>query len=210
MFLAAHPALRVEFVLSDQRQDLVADAIDVAIRIGHLPDSAAVARRIGFSHRLLAASPTYLRKAGTPKAPDDLLAHALVVGPASLGPEAWALRKDGKATSVRVMGRVTVTAMEAAIAAAVAGLGIVSTGHLSCRAELASGALARVLPDWEMGRAEVSAILPAGRAAKRAARAFVEFLVAELRSISVWGGPEASLASTPAKADASRRRAKKA
>jgi DNA-binding transcriptional LysR family regulator len=108
------------------------------------------------------------------------------------------------------MGRVTVTAMEAAIAAAVAGLGIVSTGHLSCRAELESGALARVLPDWEMGRAEVNAILPAGRAAKRAARAFVEFLVAELRSISVWGSPEASLASTPTKAEARRRRAKMA
>src|SRR5579859_6598108 len=153
-FLSRHPDLRIELVLSDQRQDLVADAVDVAIRIGYLPGAAAVARRIGVSHRLLVASPTYLRKAGSPKSPADLAAHALIVGPASAGPEGWAFRKDGKATSVRVVGRVTVTAIEVATAAAVAGLGIVSMGHLACRAELESGALVRVLPDWEMGSAD--------------------------------------------------------
>jgi DNA-binding transcriptional LysR family regulator len=183
-FLSRHPELRIELVLSDQRQDLVADAVDVAVRIGYLPGSSAVARRIGISHRLLAASPKYLRKAGTPKTPADLSAHSLIVGPASLGPEGWAFRKDGKATSVRVVGRVTVTAIEAATASAVAGLGIVSMGHLACRAELESRALVRVLPDWEMGQADVRAILAAGRAAKPSARAFVAFLVAELREIS--------------------------
>jgi len=189
-FLSQHPDLRIEFVLSDQRQDLVADAVDVAVRIGYLPGAATVARRIGVTHRVLVASPAYLRKAGTPTTPADLAAHALIVGPASGGPEGWAFRKDGKATSVRVVGRVRVTAIEAATAAAVAGLGIVSMGHLACRAELEGGALVRVLPDWEMGHADVKAILTAGRAAKPAARAFVEFLVAELRGISEgWGVP---------------------
>jgi DNA-binding transcriptional LysR family regulator len=99
--------------------------------------------------------------AGTPKTPSDLAAHALIVGPASLGAEGWAFRKDGNTSSVRVIGRVTVTAIEAATAAAVAGLGIVSMGHVGCREELESGALARVLPDWEMGHADVKAILTA-------------------------------------------------
>jgi DNA-binding transcriptional LysR family regulator len=183
-FLSKHPGLRIALVLSDQRQDLVADAVDVAIRIGFLPGAATVARRIGVSHRVLVASPAYLREAGAPKTPADLAAHALIVGPASGGPEGWAFHKDGKATSVRIVGRVTVTAIEAATAAAVAGLGIVSMGHLACRAELRSGALVRVLPEWEMGEADVKAILTAGRAAKPAARAFVEYLVAELRDIS--------------------------
>jgi DNA-binding transcriptional LysR family regulator len=188
-FLSRHPALRIELVLSDQRQDLVADSVDVAIRIGYLPGAAAVARKIGVSYRVLVASPAYLRKAGQPETPADLAAHALIVGPASLGAEAWVLWKDGKATSVRVVGRVTVTAIEAATAAAVAGLGIVSMGRVGCRAELESGALVRVLPDWEMGHADVKAILPAGRAAKPAARAFVEFLVADLRDISEGRSP---------------------
>ena len=187
-FLSQHPDLRLELVLSDQRQDLVADSVDVALRIGYLPGVTAVARRIGVSHRLLVASPSYLRRAGAPKTPADLASHALIVGPASGGPEGWAFRKDGKATSVRVVARVTVTAIEAATAAAVAGLGIASTGHVACRAELEGGALVRVLPDWEMGHAEVKAILTAGRAAKPAARAFVDFLVAELRGISEWRG----------------------
>jgi DNA-binding transcriptional LysR family regulator len=64
-------------------------------------------------------------------------------------------------------------------------------GHLACRAELESGALVRVLPDWEMGHADVKAILTAGRGAKPAARAFVEFLAAELRHISEWRGADA-------------------
>jgi DNA-binding transcriptional LysR family regulator len=180
-FLSKHPGLRIALVLSDQRQDLVADAVDVAIRIGYLPGAATVARRIGVSRRILVASPAYLRESGAPKTPADLAAHALIVGPASAGPEGWAFHRNGKMTSVRVVGRVTVTAIEAATAAAVAGLGIVSMGHLACRAELESGALVRVLPDWQMGEADVKAILTAGRAAKPAARAFVEYLVAELR-----------------------------
>lgn len=206
-FLSQHPHLRIEFVLSDQRQDLVADAVDVAVRIGYLPGAATVARRLGITHRLLVASPAYLRNAGTPRTPADLAAHALIVGPASGGPEGWAFRKDGKTTSVRAVGRVTVTAIEAATAAAVAGLGIVSMGHLACRAELESGALVRVLPDWEMGSAEVKAILTAGRGAKPAARAFVEFLVAELRDVSEgWvvarrAGSAADNGSARAKAD---------
>jgi DNA-binding transcriptional LysR family regulator len=187
-FLARHPALRIELLLNDQRQDLVADAIDVAVRIGALTDSTAVARRIGVSHRLLAASPAYLSKAGTPRAPADLAAHAVIVGPASAGPDGWAFRKGGKATSVRVSGRVVVTGTEGATASAVSGLGIVSTGHVACRAELETGALVRVLPDWDMGFGEVNAVLPAGRAAKPAARAFTEFLVAELRNLSEWPG----------------------
>jgi DNA-binding transcriptional LysR family regulator len=184
IFFPSHPDLRIEFVLSDQRQDLVADAVDVAVRIGYLPGAANIVRRLGVSQRVLVASPAYLRKAGTPKTPAELATHALIVGPASKGPEGWAFWKDGKAASVRVVGRVTVTAIEAATAAAVAGLGIVSMGHLACRAELENGSLVQVLPDWEMGRADVRAVLTAGRAAKPAARAFVEFLVAELREIS--------------------------
>jgi DNA-binding transcriptional LysR family regulator len=84
---------------------------------------------------------------------------------------------------------VTVSAIEVATAAAVAGLGILSMGHLACRTEIESGALVRVLSDWEMGSAEVKAVLTAGRAAKPAARAFVDFLVAELRDVSAGAGP---------------------
>jgi DNA-binding transcriptional LysR family regulator len=182
-FTRLHPALRIEFVLSDQRQDLVNEAVDVALRIGVLNDSNAVARRIGVTHRILAASPTYLERAGTPKIPSDLSTHAVIVGPAAAGMKGWTFHKDGKATSVRVEGQIISNGSEGSTAAAVAGLGIVSTGHLSCRAEITSGSLVPVLPDWAMGSADVNAVLPAGRAAKPSARAFTDFLVKALRDL---------------------------
>jgi DNA-binding transcriptional LysR family regulator len=95
--------------------------------------------------------------------------------------EGWAFKKDGKATSVRVEGRFVLNGAEGATAAAVAGLGIVSSGALSMLKELESGQLVRVLPDWEMGTADINVVLPAGRAAKPSARAFTEFVSLELR-----------------------------
>jgi DNA-binding transcriptional LysR family regulator len=131
----------------------------------------------------LAASPAYLERTGTLQLPSDLARHSVIVGPAGLGSEAWAFQKEGKTMSVRVEGRIISNGSEGSTAAAVAGLGIVSTGHLSCRGEIANGSLVRVLADWSMGSAEVNAVLPAGRAAKPSARAFAEFLVKELQDL---------------------------
>jgi DNA-binding transcriptional LysR family regulator len=76
---------------------------------------------------------------------------------------------------------LSVTLAEGAVAGAVAGLGIVTTNIGSCHKELTSGALIRLLPDWDMGLTEVHAVMPGGRAAKPSARVFTEFLVAEFR-----------------------------
>ena len=175
LFTDQHPALRVEFVLNDERQDLVGEGIDVALRVGSLADSSAVARKIGMAHRILAASPAYLFKAGTPGSPSDLSGHSLIVGPAGRGAEGWAFRKGSKVESVNVEGRIILNGAEGAVVATVAGLGIVSSGFFGMLRELQSGELVQVLPDWEMKSAEVNVIMPAGRAAKPSARAFAQF-----------------------------------
>jgi DNA-binding transcriptional LysR family regulator len=179
-FMNRHPALRVDLILDDHRQDLVTEGVDVALRFGGLSDSTAVARRITAWPRILAASPAYLAKAGTPNGPEDLAMHTLIVGPVGRG-TSWSFRKGRRAISVRVAGRLSVTLTEGSVAAAVAGLGMVSTNLGSCAKELTSGALIRLLPDWDMGLIEVHAVMPAGRAAKPSARVFTEFLVAEFR-----------------------------
>lgn len=179
-FTDRHPALRVEFILNDQKQDLVGDAVDVALRVGSLADSSAIARKLGTVHRVLAASPAYLEKAGTPRKPADLHGHTFVVGPAGRGMEGWTFKKNGKTVSVRVDGRFLLNGGEGATAAAVAGLGIISAGRLGMLAELESGRLIRILPEWRMGAADVHIVLPAGRAAKPSARAFAHFIAAEL------------------------------
>lgn len=176
-FMRQHPALRLALQMSDQRQDLVSESIDVALRFGALADSNAVARRIGTSQRLLVAAPAYLAQAGTPAMPGELAAHALIVGPAGAAAEAWVFSRGGRTLSLRAEGRLSANVNEAATMAAVAGLGIMSTGSWACRAELADGSLVRVLPDWDMGATEINAVFPAGRAAKPAARAFVDHLL---------------------------------
>jgi DNA-binding transcriptional LysR family regulator len=178
VFLEKHPALRIELLVDDYRQDLVGDRVDVALRLGILPDSTATARRIAAWPRVLAASPSYLAKAGEPRALTDLGAHAVILGP--VRPQrAWSFRKDGKATSVRVDGRLSATVNEVSTAAAVAGVGIVAMPLVGCRKELEDGTLVRILPDLDIGSVPMHAVFAAGRAAKPSARAFAEFLVAE-------------------------------
>jgi DNA-binding transcriptional LysR family regulator len=182
-FTDQHPRLRVEFALNDDRQDLVGESIDVALRIGVLNDSTAITRKIGTVHRVVVAAPAYLARSGAPSVPDDLANRAIIVGPAGRVMEGWAFRRDRKTSSVRVEGRFILNGTDAAVAAAVAGLGILSTGDLSVKSDLETGRLVRVLTDWEMGSADINVVLPAGRAAKPSARAFSDFMAAEFREL---------------------------
>jgi DNA-binding transcriptional LysR family regulator len=182
-FADRHPKLRIEFALDDARHDLIGESVDVAVRIGSLNDSTILARKVGTVRRVLVASPTYLAKAGIPATPSDLTEHTLIFGPAGRSSEAWSFRRNGKSTRIRIQGRFIINATEAATAAAVAGLGIHSTGERSILSELQSGALVRVLPDWEIGSSNIHVILPAARVAKASARAFVDFITAQMREI---------------------------
>jgi len=180
-FLARHPSLNVSLLMSDQRQDTVKEGVDVALRLGELADSTATARLIGRTQRVIVASPTYLKARGAPRAPDDLAAHAAIVGPAGTSAGTWSFQKDGQSVSARINSRLTVTGNEAAVAAAVAGMGVVTTALWGCRAELASGSLIQLLPDWKMGEVEAHGMFTPGRRPKPSARALVEYLIAELR-----------------------------
>jgi DNA-binding transcriptional LysR family regulator len=179
-FLDRHPALRVDMRISDQRQDLVVDGVDVALRLGSLPDSAVVARKLAEAPRLIVASPAYLERRGRPRSPADLASHAVIIGPGVAGSNALTFTKEGRRASARVEGRLTTAANEGATAGAMAGLGITITSLWACRAEIERGELVRVMEDWEMAKVELHALFPAGRAASPAARAFIDYLAPQL------------------------------
>ena len=84
-FLERHPALRIDLDINDGRQDLIADGVDVALRIGPMPDSSALARKLAEAARLLLASPSYLQRFDRPQAPSDLARHAVIIGPGPPG-----------------------------------------------------------------------------------------------------------------------------
>jgi DNA-binding transcriptional LysR family regulator len=175
-FMQANPALRIEFLMDDKRQDLLGDNVDIAIRFGPLEDSTATARFLGWNPKLLLASPAYLRRAGIPASPADLTQHAIVMGPAGEVSDAWRFTRDKLEVVPDIEPSLRFTVSDAAIVAAKEGLGIVSAVGWSCRTELSSGALVRVLPEWDLAPTPAHALFPAGRSAKLAARSFADFL----------------------------------
>jgi len=191
-FMSRHPALRIDLMMADRREDLVAEGVDVALRFGPLSDSTATVRRILAWPRVLAASRAYLHRAGAPLAPADLAQHAIILGPASLGGH-WSFRKGDAATSFQVEGKLTIRTSLGAIAAAVEGLGIVMTPLGACRRELERGELVRLLPEWDAGTVELNAVYASGRAAKPSARAFVDYLIAALHEADATGRADTQL-----------------
>jgi DNA-binding transcriptional LysR family regulator len=183
-FRRRHPRLRIDLLTSDAREDLLGEGVDVAFRFGTLADSSATARRIGSMPRVVVASPSYLRRAGRPRVPADLARHDVIFGPAGHLPAALTFRKGGREEQVDVAPWLTTSVHEVAVAAAVAGLGIVSGGRWACRDEQAAGRLVAVLADWTMDPIDVHAVFPSGRSAKPAARAFANYLAEELAGAS--------------------------
>ncbi len=181
-FLARHPDLFLELAIDDQRQDLIQDGIDVAIRLGKLPDSSAVARLIGRWPLIVVAAPDYLAKHGIPETPEALADHVFVIAGPVAGKELL-FRQGNRQVTVQPKGQIAINGAEVALSAVRAGLGIAVASLPSFSQDLTAGGLVRLLPDWHLGDIEAHAVFANGHNAKPAARAFVEHLVAEWRSI---------------------------
>jgi DNA-binding transcriptional LysR family regulator len=127
-FLDAHPAVSVDLVLSDGVMDLAEQGLDLAVRIGRLPDSSLRSRRLGALRRILVASPAYLARRGAPAAPEDLAGHDLVVFGPQGAPPVWRFAgAEGREVTLRPQARFSVNEAEAAVAAAAEGRGILQS-----------------------------------------------------------------------------------
>lgn len=173
-FLDRHPDLEIDIILDDRIIDLVAEGIDLALRMGDLPDSAAVARRIARGRRSVIATPAYLARAGVPRHPADLAGHEAVVQ--STLSSQWTFRQGGDAVAVTTRGRVRLSAAEGLRAAVLADMGFAIASDWMFHPDLASGAVRRVLEDWELPPLDLWAIFPTGRLATAKARMFADFV----------------------------------
>jgi DNA-binding transcriptional LysR family regulator len=173
-FLARHPSLDIDVILDDRVIDLVSEGIDIALRLGTLADSTAVARRLARGSRSVVATPAYLARAGTPKLPTDLVHHHAVVY-SQLG-DNWVFRRGDTEMSVAVRGRLRVSAAEGTRAAVLADMGLAVASDWMFAPELASGAVKRVLPEWTLPPIDLWAVFPTGRLASAKARAFADFV----------------------------------
>lgn len=181
-FAARHPAVNAELLLLDQPLDLVAEGMDLAVRIGRLPDSALVAIPVGVARRMLCASPAYLKRAGAPRSPEELAAHRCV---ASSGPARgfqWQLGSGKQAKLVKVRPAFSSNQIAAAIDAAVSGLGIGQFLDYQVQAHVASGRLKRILLDFEPPAQPINLVHPHARLPSPNVRAFIDWGVPRLRS----------------------------
>ncbi|UAK26482.1 LysR family transcriptional regulator [Sphingomonas nostoxanthinifaciens] len=169
-FLAEHPGLEIEVILDDRVIDHVAEGIDLSFRMGPMPDSAAVARKVASGHLYVVATPAYFDQKGRPQHPADLAAHDAIIYTQLL--TTWSFERDGTHTSIAMRGRVRMSAAEGVREAVLAdmGLSIASTWMFS--PELANGTVERVLSDWFIRDVDVWAVFPAGRMPTAKARQF--------------------------------------
>jgi len=176
-FAALYPRLDIELSVTPGRADLIGGGLDLAIRIGTLPDSRLVARRIGVTRQILVAAPAYLAREGRPQSSSDLHSHAaLIFTPLTPNGE-WSIADpNGRVKRVPVRARLASDAGEALLAAAVAGMGIAYVPDWMVHAELVSGALEVVLPGWGRPPQPIHAVHASAGQPPAKVRLFIEHL----------------------------------
>lgn len=182
-FLAAHPRVRVDFVLSDAKADLIAEQIDVAFRGGPLRDSGYVGRQIlGARSDGMVASPAYIAARGVPGTLQDLAAHHdCVIATHPSGRTTWRLTgPDGKEEEVQVAGRFSGNTAQALRKATLAGLGIALLPPAMARRDVQAGLLVPVLPQYQRTSPGLSVLYPSRRHLPLAVSAFVGSVVEKL------------------------------
>jgi DNA-binding transcriptional LysR family regulator len=181
-FLKAYGEVDVQMLLVDRVVDLFDEHIDVALRIGELPDSSMIAVRIGSIGRVVCASPAYLAARGTPAHPNELASHDAVTFSGLSSAKEWPFRIGTSTEMFAVRSRFTVTTAEAALDAAIAGAGITRLLSYQAAAAVLDGRLVIVLRDHEVDPSPVSLVYPSGRLVPLKLRAFLDFAVPRLKT----------------------------
>ena len=174
--LERHPELNIDIVLDDENIDLLERGIDIGLRIGVLGDSSMTARKVGHTPRYVVGTPAWFAKAGEPRVPADLQSHQAIVYEQGGGGSVWSFKQGSSETAVVVNGRVRVNAAEGVRAAVLADMGVAIASEWMFSPEIASGAVKRVLADWELPGVDLWAVFPSGRMVSAKARAFVAWV----------------------------------
>jgi DNA-binding transcriptional LysR family regulator len=184
-FLAEFPEVSVDLHLSDAVVDLIGEGFDMALRIGVLPDSSLIARRIRSMPRHVVASPAYLERRGRPTHPLHLAEHACLGYAYMQTPDLWRFTNAaGEEATVRPAGPLRVTNGDALTPALLAGLGITVLPEFIVGEELADGRLEAILPHWTLPLAGLHLVTPPGGPRPARAEALAAFLVARLSARS--------------------------
>jgi DNA-binding transcriptional LysR family regulator len=175
-FLRAEPRVTASLLMADRMVNLVEEGIDVAVRIGVLPDSALVARHLGQTRRILVASPAYLARQGTPEWPADLRRHEVIAFSGLMPGREWRhVGEDGRAATIALTSRLEVNDAAVALAAAERGEGITPAFCYMAAAMVADGRLVIVLDRFTPPPTPIQLVYPQARLLAPKIRAFIDF-----------------------------------
>ncbi|MCS0503377.1 LysR family transcriptional regulator [Ancylobacter mangrovi] len=181
-FLKEQPEIKLRLSLVDRQISLADEHVDVALRIGHLADSALIASRVGEVRRVLCASPAYLARRGLPRRPDDLAEHDGISFQGFATAPEWRYRRDSVAFAVEPRPKLAVNTTAAAIQAALAGLGIIRVLSYQVSDELRSGELQVLLPEFAPEPLPVNLIYTPADPLPLKVRSFLDWAVPRLRA----------------------------
>jgi LysR family transcriptional regulator for bpeEF and oprC len=177
-FLERYSNVDVAVELTSQSVDLIAETIDVAIRLGPMRDSNLVARRLGTIRRYMCAAPAYLERRGAPATLQEVHGHDIVEMPGGDGrPRRWTFANSvGETAEIEAQPRLTINDPLAIYRVVVNGGGIGCLSGYLCAPEFEAGRLIRLFPEWTMPEVEVNAVFPSSRELSPTVRAFVDFM----------------------------------
>ncbi|WBV42356.1 LysR family transcriptional regulator [Pseudoroseomonas cervicalis] len=181
-FLAEQEEITLRLSLIDREVSLVEEQVDVALRIGHPRDSTLIATRVGRVERVVCASPAYLARRGVPRVPAELAAHDGIVFRGFAAAPEWRYRGDSAAFTVEPRARLAVNTTEAAIQAALAGLGIIRVLSYQVEEQLRSGQLQRLLPEFAPEPLPVSLVYLEAELVPLKLRSFLDWAAPRLRA----------------------------
>ena len=181
-FLRAYPDVDIRLQLGDRMVNLFEESVDLAVRIGDLPDSSLIATRVGSVHPVVCASAGYLSARGRPAHPDELTAHDCVTFEGLMSADTWNFSSGKSVVSAAIHSRLVVSTAEAAIAAAIAGAGITRVLSYQVADAVRTGALEIVLQEFEPAEWPVSLVYPSQGRLPLKLRAFLDYAVPRLKT----------------------------
>ena len=181
-YLSIYPEVNVSCWFMDRVVNMLDEGVDIAVRIGELPDSSMQAIRVGKMRLRVCTTPGYLALHGTPATPEDLERHAIIAASGATSTSEWRMSRQGVPGVVKLHPRLVATTSDTAIAAALTGFGLTNVLHYKVEDHLREGRLTTVLGDYEPPPLPVHVLHREGRHASQKARAFIDLAVERLRA----------------------------
>lgn len=179
-FLQQYPDLNAELLLDDNVVDMTEQGIDVAIRVGWLPDSNLKARKLKDSPRLLCASPDYIERRGLPETPEDLALHEWILFTLLPTPHHYTFTKNNKSKNIHVKGRIKTNNGNAVRSLLIEGAGMSVLADFLVEKDLKEGRLVHLLPDYQVEAAGIYAVFQNRNFQQAKIRTFIDFLAEKL------------------------------